>query len=414
MTAYTQNCPPIDCGPCGTLPSGFVRLRYFYGKRMAVADFLDEQRYHSGKQRFHNQRLHGSGVLCGLRTDQFSNEPADATMLRVHRGAALDACGREIIVGWDQCIDVDAWLGRKLKATPDFLATATTPQAPNQLPLAVVIRFRECPSSPEVAPRDACSCGSEGCDFGRIREEFELDLIAKPDTAITPAVFPRREQLVNALAAPSAAAIVDQIADLATTTCSASEGDGWVELANVSVTLTDLATPGDRRHVVSIASISQAETVLYETALLQDLLMRELAATLEAGALTDGPQVTRVAVDNPSSPSAIVIELSAPLLPATVPADPFALHPFSATTGWGAPANVSTTLDASGTRFTITPPAHVLVEGARFRLVSLVPGELPMVDKNMRPLRPLRFSFHFQVVKDSSSHFSITAPSITP
>ena len=34
MTAYTHDCPPNDCGPCGTLPPGFVRLRYFYGKRL--------------------------------------------------------------------------------------------------------------------------------------------------------------------------------------------------------------------------------------------------------------------------------------------------------------------------------------------------------------------------------------------
>ena len=74
MSVYNTNCPPIDCGPCGTLPSGFVRLRYFYGKRLGVSDLLAEQRYHAGKMRFHNQRLHGTGVLCGLRA-----EPYDAT-----------------------------------------------------------------------------------------------------------------------------------------------------------------------------------------------------------------------------------------------------------------------------------------------------------------------------------------------
>src|SRR5450432_1790362 len=122
MTTYTMNCPPVDCGPCGTLPSGFVRLRYFYGKRLNVADFVDEQRYHSGKLRFHQQRMHGSGVLCGLACDLFSTDPADATILRVHRGAAVDDCGRDIIVGGDQCLDVDAWLGKKLAADPSFLA----------------------------------------------------------------------------------------------------------------------------------------------------------------------------------------------------------------------------------------------------------------------------------------------------
>ncbi len=414
MTAYNQNCPPVECGPCGTLPSGFVRLRYFYGKRLAVADFIDEQRYHTGKLRFHNQRLHGSGVLCGLRTDLFSTDPADATILRVHRGAAVDGCGREVIVGWDQCLDVDAWLGRKLQAVPDFLVTATNPQLPDQLPLCVVVRYRECPASPEAAPRDACGCDTAGCDYGRVREEFELDLIAKPDTMVTPAIFPARDQLVPALgAAPSAAAVVDQIAKLASTACPAPDGDGWIELACFVATLGD-AVGTDRRHVVAVTGIVQAETILYETALLQELLVRELAATMEGGSLADGPQVTSVTLDSPTAPTAIVVNLSAPVLASTVPADPFALHPFSAAGGWAAPPGVTTVLDASGRVFTITPPAGTLADAAIFRLASTVAAETPMVDTSMRPLRPLRFSFHFQVVKDASSNFSIAAPPITP
>lgn len=406
MTAYHSNCPPVDCGPCGTLPSGFVRLRYFYGKRLAVADFLDEQRYHSGKLRFHNQRLHGSGVLCGLRTDLFSTSPSDATILRVHRGAALDACGREIIVGWDQCIDVDAWLGRKLQAVPDFLTTATDPQTPNELPLCVVVRYRECPSSPEAAPRDACGCDTGGCDYGRIREEFELDLIAKPDAMITPAIFPPRDQLLPALAlAPGGAAVADAIADLATTACPAPDGEGWVELACFVATLTDGT---DRKHVTAIASIAPAETILYETALLQELVMRDLAATMEAGTLADGPQVTRVRLDSATSPGAVIVELSSALLAATVPQDPFALIPFTSS-GWDSPLAVTTALDASGMFFTIKPPSGALVEGAQLRL-ALIPADPPMVDAHMHTLRPLRFSYHFTLAKDASGNLSIIAP----
>ena len=403
MTAYNSNCPPADCGPCGTLPSGFVRLRYFYGKRLAVADFLDEQRYHSGKLRFHNQRLHGSGVLCGLRTDLFSTNPADATVLRVHRGAALDSCGREIIVGWDQCIDVDAWLGRKLQAVPDFLTTATDPQKPNELPLCVVVRYRECPSSPEAAPRDACGCDTGGCDYGRIREEFEIDLIAKPDPMIVPPIFPPRDQLLPALAlAPGGAAISETIADLATTSCPVPDGDGWVELACFVATLTDAT---DRKHVTAIANITPAETILYETALLQELLMRDLSATMEAGTFADGPQITRVRID---STNAIVVELSSALLGATVPQDPFALIPFTSS-GWGQPLAISSALDASGLFFTITPPPGTLADGALLRL-ALLPSDPPMVDASMRTLRPLRFSYHFKLVKDASGNLAITTP----
>ena len=408
MTAYNANCPPVDCGPCGTLPSGFVRLRYFYGKRLAVADFLDEQRYHAGKMRFHDQRLHGSGVLCGLKVDLFSTDPADATILRVHRGAALDGCGREIIVGWDQCLDVDAWLGRKLAAQPDFLNGVKS-----TIDLCVVLRYRECPSSPEAAPRDACSCDTSGCDFGRVREEFELDLIAKPDTMIVPAIFPPRDQLLPALAlAPGGAGVVDQIAALATTGCPAPDADGWLEIACFTATLSD-ATAGDRRHVTAISAIAPAETILYEAALLQELLVRELAAHMEGGMFADGPQVESVALDSTTAPTALVLTLTGAVLDTTVPGQAFALRPFDPSGGWKpAVAGITTAVDGTGKKLTIGP-LGTITPGTLFRLESMVKPETPMTDKLMRPLRPLRFSFHFQITQDATtSAYAISAPPI--
>ena len=194
MSAYTTDCPPFDaCGPCGTLPSGFVRLRYFFGKRMGVADFVDEQRYHTSKHRFHNQRLHGAGVLCGLGVAR--QEPTEV-MLRVGKGAAVDACGREIVVGYDQCIDLDAWLRRELAERGAI--DATWPDSARDpaggLPLVVLIRYRDCATAPEPAPRDPCSCDAAGCDFGRVREEFELRIVTARDpeaTVVMPLTPPR-------------------------------------------------------------------------------------------------------------------------------------------------------------------------------------------------------------------------------
>lgn len=424
MTTHHHDSQPADCGPCGTLPSEFVRLRYFYGKRLSVADFVDEQRYVTGKQRFHEQRLHGSGVLCGLRTDLFSADPIDATILRVHRGAAIDACGREIVVGCDECIDVDAWLGRQLAAHANFLATSVEPTDPTKLPLCVVLRYRECAAGPEAAPRDACGCDSTGCDYGRVREQYELDLIVKPRAAIVPDLFPPRDRLVHALArSPGGAAIVDHIAHLATAGCPAPSADGWLEIASFQAVLADPpsggpTSPPPRKHVVSLASIAPAETILYETALLQELLLRDLAATMEAGSLADGPQIVRVDLDSTTAPTALVIHLSAPLLAATVTpiTSPFALSPFTASTGWGAPAPGTTVAyDAAAATFTITPGAGTLVDGALFRLNTAVPAETPMVDAAMRPLRPLRFSFHFAVTKHATTGaFSLAVPPITP
>src|SRR5687768_1949891 len=97
-----SSCWPQEDGACCPLPPEFVRMRYFFGQRLGVVDFAEEQSYHAGKQRFHNLRAHGSGVLCGLRAERFvwpMGAAGPSTVLMVRRGAALDACGREIVVG---------------------------------------------------------------------------------------------------------------------------------------------------------------------------------------------------------------------------------------------------------------------------------------------------------------------------
>src|SRR4051812_3413897 len=95
---------------CCALPAEFVRVRYFFGQRLGVPELADEAAYHAGKQAFHNARAHGAGVLCGLRVERFTSERFPRSgVLRVRRGAALDACGREIVVGVDQCVDASAW-----------------------------------------------------------------------------------------------------------------------------------------------------------------------------------------------------------------------------------------------------------------------------------------------------------------
>jgi hypothetical protein len=166
-------CAP-DTG-CIVPPAEFVRLRYFFGQRLNVVDLTDEQAYVVGKQRFHNLRAHGVGILCGLLASRYvypqgSDPNAKTTLLRVSKGSALDPCGREIIVGWDQCIDVAAWFAQHPAAQGEV-------DADGGLHLWILLCYRECPSDPSPAPRDPCGCTSDGCEFARIREGFELKLI---------------------------------------------------------------------------------------------------------------------------------------------------------------------------------------------------------------------------------------------
>src|SRR5262249_50446975 len=91
-----------------SLPTEVARMRHFLGQRLGVVDLTDEQRYHSFKQRFHNLRLHGAGVLCGLT----AGVQGGPTVLAVGPGAAIDAWGREVVVSRGQCIDVAAWFAK--------------------------------------------------------------------------------------------------------------------------------------------------------------------------------------------------------------------------------------------------------------------------------------------------------------
>lgn len=71
----------------------FKRNRYYYGKLLRADDLELEQSYINDKRRFTNRLLHGTGVIFGL-----SVIAADDTAIAVQPGAALDFCGREIVM----------------------------------------------------------------------------------------------------------------------------------------------------------------------------------------------------------------------------------------------------------------------------------------------------------------------------
>lgn len=394
MSASPHLCPPDDCRPCGALPSGFTRLRYFYGKRLGVIDFLDEQRYHAGKLRFHNQRLHGAGVMCGLGASLFA--PGE-TVLRIGKGAALDECGREVVVGYDQCIDVAAWYARwraeQLADDPSWVP----PLDGGVLRLCTALRFRECPSSPEPAPRDPCACDATGSDYGRVREEFELKLLAHGDAQvhIPPALSPPRPGLDRALArAVGGADLTARLRGLLITGCAELEPDSWLVLACFDATLD-----AGLEKVVSITAPAAAATMLYSTALLEELLARELGATLEAGAWAAGaPEIAGLAFTPGVTADRVEVALTGPLVEATALAATYELRALDPSTGWSAPTGVTTVA------YVAAPPAlHIAIDPGFFvdkglyRLTITAPIGEPIVDASLRPLRPLRPSFHFQI-----------------
>jgi DNA-binding beta-propeller fold protein YncE len=162
--ANPHQCPACDYGP-------FTRNNYFTGKLLVERDFTDEQRYYVDKLRHHNQRLHGWGVVCGLKVKQHPNEACRDRFVCIEPGTAIDCCGHEIILREEQCFDFaqSAELV-KLKKEND-----TEPHK-----LQICIRYRECPTEEIPVLYDECGCDDSACAPNRILESYELGLIVDP------------------------------------------------------------------------------------------------------------------------------------------------------------------------------------------------------------------------------------------
>src|SRR5215471_17862478 len=93
-----QGCVECDIGQRS-------RNHYFTGKLMVKRDFADEQLFWVGKERRHNQRLHGEGVVCGLKVKQHANRVCNDRYVVIEPGEAIDCCGREIFVECEEMFE---------------------------------------------------------------------------------------------------------------------------------------------------------------------------------------------------------------------------------------------------------------------------------------------------------------------
>jgi hypothetical protein len=409
-----------DC--CWTLPPEFVRVRYFFGQRLGVMELSDEAAYHGGKRAFHNARLHGVGVVCGLRAERFVLTPgSNTTVLRVRKGAALDACGREIVAAVDQCIDVAAWFAKN-RSRPELSGwTAGTSQT-----LRVALRYRECPTDPSPAPRDPCGCDNGGCEFGRVREAFELALFTDAEVEqCHTASFPAAEALRAAMAGvgPPGPAVEPSerlkraIDALVAGDCPVPTENTWLCLASFTVTLDATPVP------VNISDPDNAipeRRSLLSTSALQAMAVGLSAAGLEGGALGGGPHIgplsfTATAADagTLSLPVALAETgsppVAAPLVEATFDPASVKAHRLDPTLGWQ-----DVTPPPAGIAYEATPAPRIRIDlgpgltaGPRFRLTIEPPFATPVVDAVGRPLQPLRFARLFAFVTDAGGNLQL-------
>lgn len=398
-------CADIGC----TTPPEFVRVRYFYGQRLGVMELNDEAAYHQGKHAFHNARLHGAGVLCGLRAERFVSVAGSATtVLRVVKGAAIDACGREIVVGVDQCIDVAAWFARN-RSRPELVDfTSGTTQH-----LHVCLRYRECPSDPSPAPRDPCGCGTGSCEYGRIREGFELSLLTDAEKAACKDVtFPAPASLRQAIgAAQDIAALERQIATLVAADCPPPIDDFCLCLASFDVVLSADAIPVPTDISEPDNAIPERQSLL-STRALQSVAIALAVGAAGAGLLGDGPQIGAMTfTPDGAGAGTLALEIvlaptddhpdGAPLVVATFDPADVVVRSLDPSTGW---ADAS---PAPAVAFDPGPPAQITIafksaietDVVYLLIVSADPAA-PIVDTEGRPLRPQRLERRLRFVDD--------------
>ena len=167
-------CPACNYGP-------FTRNNYFTGKLLVERDFTDETRFHMEKLRHHEQLLHGSGVVCGLKVEPHPNEACRDRFVCVEPGSAVDCCGHDIIVAEEECVDITRF--------PEIKALqSNNDKDPHTLQICV--RFRECPTEDIPVLYDDCGCDDTKCAPNRILESYEIGVMIdppdQPDSLHTP------------------------------------------------------------------------------------------------------------------------------------------------------------------------------------------------------------------------------------
>jgi hypothetical protein len=167
---------------------------------MVERDFTDEQRYYVDKLRHHHQRLHGSGVVCGLRVTQHNNEACRNRYVCIEPGTAIDCCGREIVVRERECIDITQY-----KAIKDLIEKKDT----GKHMLQICIRYKECPTEEIPVLYDECGCDDNRCAPNRILESYEIDVVIHEEKVLPGKVAGERPKGSRIEAAAAVEAPVD-------------------------------------------------------------------------------------------------------------------------------------------------------------------------------------------------------------
>jgi hypothetical protein len=191
--ARLPEAAPAPCSPCET--ASFVRPRFFAGQLLTEDDLEALIDYTVAKNRFHNARLFGAGVVCGL---EVQCGPCDSTQIVVEPGYALDCCGNDLVLTCERVLDLAPMirdLQARLKGSPDCtdpcppVVKQTSERKeeeakPKQYCLYAV--YAERPDQPVAAYPVGDDCDAGRCEPTRILEGVTFELrCGPPDPAKT-------------------------------------------------------------------------------------------------------------------------------------------------------------------------------------------------------------------------------------
>jgi DNA-binding beta-propeller fold protein YncE len=162
-----------------------ARNHYFTGKMLLESDLTAEQCFHIGKQRRHNQRLHGWGVVCGLRVVPHETPACQPRYVRIEPGTAIDCCGHEIQVHRTELFDFRAAAEAAFERAE---REGTLGDGPHRL--QICIRYDECPTEEVPVLFDDCATGEE-CQPNRIVERHAFDVVLDAEVARDDPAGPR-------------------------------------------------------------------------------------------------------------------------------------------------------------------------------------------------------------------------------
>ena len=177
----SQHADPAGC--CDDCkPRPLTRNHFFTGKLLVERDFTDEQWFFREKIRLHHQRLHGTGVVCGLEITQHPNANCQDRLVVLHPGSAIDCCGHDILVADKDVFDITT--------VPAVNALIRAKDTKTHV-LQFCLHWRECPTEEVPVLYDECGCDDTQCTPNRILESFALEV--KVDPPALPAHVTRAE-----------------------------------------------------------------------------------------------------------------------------------------------------------------------------------------------------------------------------